>query len=316
MSKDFFKGDELAQEVWKSKYQLQNESIEEFFDRITNEFSKFDNFSKAVNLSPAKFNELSDYGKSIVGEDPFARFHSLFNNFKYIIPGGSVLAGVGSNKPVSLSNCFVLDTNDSIEDIFNSSKNMSQIYKRRGGVGLDLSSLRPNGAEVNNAAKSTGGVVPFMELYSQVTNTIGQSSRRGALMLSIDINHPDSPEFVTSKQNLTKITGANISVKLNDEFKKAVENDEDYLLRWPCDLDVSLVNINSPNLSYNTLEPTVLTFGDLVDTKISGYVKKLGQKNYGILLFSVLGIQLNQVSCFGVVLLIMIQQVYILLIGQ
>lgn len=178
MSKDFFKGDELAQEVWKSKYQLQNESIEEFFDRITNEFSKFDNFSKAVNLPPAKFNELSDYGKSIVGEDPFARFHSLFNNFKYIIPGGSVLAGVGSNKPVSLSNCFVLDTNDSIEDIFNSSKNMSQIYKRRGGVGLDLSSLRPNGAEVNNAAKSTGGVVPFMELYSQVTNTIGQSGRR------------------------------------------------------------------------------------------------------------------------------------------
>ena len=100
----------------------------------------------------------------------------------------------------------------------------------------------------------------------------------GALMLSIDINHPDSPEFVTSKQNLTKITGANISVKLNNEFKKAVENDEDYLLRWPCDLDVSLVNINSPNLSYNTLEPTVLTFGNLADTNISGYVKKIRAK--------------------------------------
>ena len=97
-------------------------------------------------------------------------------------------------------------------------------------------------------------------------------------MLSIDINHPDSPDFITSKQNLTKITGANISVKLNDEFKKAVENDEDYLLRWPFDLDISLININSPNLSYNTLEPTVLTFGDLVDTNISGYVKKIRAK--------------------------------------
>ena len=234
-NENYFKNDELAYEVWKSKYQLNNESIEDFFDRITSEFARLDSFvGKAANLPESKFNDLSNYGKSIVGEDPFARFHYLFNNFKHIIPGGSVLAGVGSKKPVSLSNCFVLDTDDSIEKIFDTASNMSQIYKRRGGVGVDLSTLRPNGALVNNAAKSTGGVVPFMDLYSQVTNTIGQSGRRGALMLSIDINHPDSPDFITSKQNLTKITGANISVKLNNEFKKAVENDEDYILRWPC----------------------------------------------------------------------------------
>jgi ribonucleoside-diphosphate reductase alpha chain len=252
MSNYNFINDELRYEVWKSKYQLNNESPEDFFGRIASEFARLDNFSHAVNLTEEEFNDLSAYGKSITGGDPFARFHHLFNDFKYIIPGGSVLAGIGSGKPVSLSNCFVLATNDSIEEIFDTASNMSQIYKRRGGVGVDLSTLRPNGALVNNAAKSTGGVVPFMDLYSQVTNTIGQSGRRGALMLSIDINHPDSPDFITSKQNLTKITGANISVKLNDEFKRAVENDEDYILRWPCTL-TPVSEIFEEAMPYNEL---------------------------------------------------------------
>lgn len=234
----YFAGDELALHAWISKYRLGDESLDEFFERIASEFARLDTFvGKATNLPSDKLDALSGYGKSIVGNDPFARFYHLFYNFKYIIPGGSVLAGIGSGKPVSLSNCFVIPTNDSIEDIFKTASNMSQIYKRRGGVGVDLSTLRPNGAVVNNAAKSTGGVVPFMELFSQVTNTIGQAGRRGALMISIDVNHPDIQEFVTIKQDLTKVTGANVSVRLNDKFMEAVENDEDYMLHWPCQIE-------------------------------------------------------------------------------
>ena len=252
---NYFENDELAYDVWKSKYQLNNETLDEFFERIAKEFARLDNFKNAENIDISK---LSHYGQERLKQDRYKSFYNLFKDFKYIIPGGSVLAGLGSGKPVSLSNCFVLKTGDSVEEIFDTASNMSQIYKRRGGVGVDLSSLRPNGAGVNNAAKTTGGVVPFMDLYSQVTTTIGQNGRRGALMLSIDINHPDSPNFITSKQNLTKITGANISVKLNDEFKKAVENDEDYILRWPCNFDLnSLVLKNQEEIkeySYNELK--------------------------------------------------------------
>lgn len=233
---NYFENDDLGYEVWKSKYQLNGETLDEFFQRIAKEFARLDNFK---NVKDIDISKLSYYGKERIDKNRYDQFYDLFKDFKYIIPGGSVLAGIGSGKPVSLSNCFVLKTGDSVEELFDTASNMSQIYKRRGGCGVDLSSLRPNGAGVNNAAKTTGGVVPFMELYSQVTNTIGQNGRRGALMISIDINHPDSPDFIISKQNLTKITGANISVKLNDEFKKAVENDEDYILRWPCDFDLN-----------------------------------------------------------------------------
>lgn len=267
---NYFENDELAYEVWKSKYQLNNETLDEFFQRIAREFARLDNFKNAENIDISK---LSHYGQERLKQDRYKSFYNLFKNFKYIIPGGSVLAGIGSGKPVSLSNCFVLKTGDSIEELFDTASNMSQIYKRRGGVGVDLSSLRPNGARVNNAAKTTGGVVPFMELFSQVTNTIGQSGRRGALMLSIDINHPDSPEFITSKQNLSKITGANISVKLNNEFKKAVENDEDYMLHWPCQIE--------PLEDYDDLIQE-LNYNELTEAfdKYNGkfYVKKIKAK--------------------------------------
>ena len=267
---NYFKNDELAYDVWKSKYQLNNESIDEFFERIAKEFTRLDTFGKCTVEQESK---LSKYGKERIYHDRYKSFYNLFKDFKYIIPGGSVLAGLGSGKPVSLSNCFVLKTGDSIEEIFDTASNMSQIYKRRGGCGVDLSSLRPNGAGVNNAAKTTGGVVPFMELFSQVTTTIGQNGRRGALMISIDINHPDSPDFITSKQDLTKITGANISVKLNNEFKKAVENDEDYLLHWPTTIE--------PLEDYDDLMQEI-NYNELIEAfdKYNGkfYVKKVKAK--------------------------------------
>lgn len=257
----------LKHDVWTSKYQLNGETEEQFFQRITDAFVGADNFNCT---DPKRIAKLSAYGASRINKDRSVRFKQLFDNYKYIVPGGSVLAGVGSNKPVSLSNCFVTPTGDSIEQIFNTARDMSQIYKRRGGNGTDLSSIRPASAFVNNAAKSTGGVIPFMKLYSQVTNTIGQDGRRGALMLSLDINHPDSPEFVKIKQDLTQVTGANISVKLNKEFKAAVKNDGDYVLRWPCDLmDYNEPeDINIENIPYNKL----------VEVKPGIYVKLIRAK--------------------------------------
>jgi ribonucleoside-diphosphate reductase alpha chain len=264
--------DDLIQDVWTSKYRHEDETLTEFFQRLVSEFVRLDNFKNADLLSQEQRANLSAYGLSRIGLDRVAEFTRLFTDFKYIVPGGSVLSGVRSKKPVSLSNCYVIKADDSIGPIFDAAKDMAEIYKRRGGVGIDLSVLRPKGANVNNSAKTTSGVVPFMELYSTVTNTIGQSGRRGALMLSIDINHPDSPDFITAKQDLTKVTGANISVKLNDKFMQAVENDSDYLLCWPTtdDYDESL----EQPLPYNEL----VTIQGIKHSEITAYIKKVRAK--------------------------------------
>lgn len=261
--------DDLAQDVWASKYQFEGETIDQFFDRITDSF-----YSKVkTNYPEDKIKLLSRYGQERFKKSIRDRFKDLFSTFT-IVPGGSILSGVGTGKPVSLSNCYVIDTDDSIEDIFNTSKTMAQIYKRRGGVGVDVSKLRPAGAPVKNAAQTTSGVVPFMELFSQTTNTIGQEGRRGALMISIDLKHPDSPQFVVSKQDLTKITGANISVKISDDFMRAVENDEDYILRWPCDIPDWE---ESEMIEYNKLyEQELANAGGLGIQKI--YLKKIKAK--------------------------------------
>lgn len=172
-----FQYNDLAYDVWNDKYRHNNEDIKTFFNTIITKFAK-----KAGKFESLMFkDELSDYGKQYVNmseEEIIDLFTVLFNNFKYIIPQGSVLAGLGNEQPVSLSNCFVLDTKDSIEDIFNTGRDTAQIYKRRGGNGIDLSVLRPSKAIVNNSAKTTGGVIPFMELYSTITHTIGQEGRR------------------------------------------------------------------------------------------------------------------------------------------
>lgn len=272
---NYFENDELAEQVWKDKYRLGDETLNDFFDRIASEFARLDNFANCVELQD--ITKLSSYGQSRLKDDRKKEFLNLFKDFKYIIPGGSVLAGIGSGKPVSLSNCFVIENGDSISEIFNAGRDMAQIYKRRGGVGQDLSMIRPAKAVVNNAARTTGGVVPFMELYSQTTNTIGQDGRRGALMLSLDINHPDSPQFITSKQDLSKITGANISVRLNYEFMKAVENNEDYILRWPCTCKLDDVTEDQLKyLLYNKLEPA--KYKNEIGVIRNIYVKKVKAK--------------------------------------
>ena len=243
---EYFKGDELATDVFLSKYSLNGkETPDEMHDRLAKEFARvlWHEYG-CIEYTSHPIKYLSKFGEyfftnlreSNTLEDVVIYIKSLFKNFEYIVPQGSVMGGVGTGAPVSYSNCFVIQSpEDSIESIMNTARDMAQIYKRRGGVGLDISNLRPNGSSVNNAAKTSTGAVSFMSLFSHITEVVGQEGRRGALMLSMDINHPDSPDFATIKRDLSKVTGANISLKLNNAFIEAVKNDTDYLLRWPVD---------------------------------------------------------------------------------
>ena len=255
-----FKEGSLELDVWRSKYQFNEETKDEFFNRMIDGFSR--DFQYHEDLSP--------YGKGRLHNNYVSTLRKYFTDFKYILLGGSVYSGIGTGKPVSLSNCYVTATGDSVSQIFDTAKNMANIYKRRGGNGTDMTPIRPRGATVNNAAKTTTGVIPFMELFSATTNTIGQDGRRGALMLSLDIRHPDSPEFATCKRDTTKITGANISLKTAKDFMEAVEKDEDYLLRWPVDK------------TFDQEYPTTFEYNKLTSVKhadgTSTYVKKIKAK--------------------------------------
>lgn len=171
----------------------------------------------------------------------------LFIEQKFI-PAGRILSNRGLNNKgikTTLSNCYVLTVDDSIESIYECCSNMARTYSYGGGVGIDISKLRPAGAVVHNSARSTTGAVSFMKTFDVVTGTIGQNGRRGALMISIDVNHPDVVEFIDIKANTDQITNANISVRVNDKFMQAVENDTDYLLHWPCNMDISDKELNA-----------------------------------------------------------------------
>ena len=221
----YFKGDELAASTWRNKYAIKGEvTPDDTHRRLAKEFARIEEIYNQ-NLKPEDKLKLSDYGYSRVPLTEDSIFE-LFKDFKYVIPGGSVLAGCGTGELVSLSNCFVIaPPKDSYSGIMKTRSQQAQLMKRRGGVGYDLSGLRPRGAIVNNAAKSSTGAASFMDVCSDITNEVSQNGRRGALMLSMSINHPDVEEFITKKQDLTKVTGANISVKVTDEFMKAVIND-------------------------------------------------------------------------------------------
>lgn len=236
---EYFKGDELAASTWRNKYAAEGEQTpDDTHKRLAKEFARVEsNYNWKSNIDRA-FSNLSNYGyvRPQLDEESI---YQLFKDFKYIIPGGSVISGCGTGALVSLSNCFVIGSpKDSYAEIMKTRSQQAQLMKRRGGVGYDLSQLRPRGAKVNNAAKSSTGAASFMDVCSDITNEVAQNGRRGALMLSMSINHPDIEEFITKKQDLTKVTGANISVKVTDEFMQAVENDKDYILRFPIDESV------------------------------------------------------------------------------
>ncbi len=239
-SLSYFNNDELAATTWINKYAVKNKegkflerTPDQMHKRMAKEFSRIE--SKYAQENPPLEN-LSTYGKK---RKPLTNdsIYKLFKDFKYVIPQGSVMFGLGNNEMVaSLSNCIVIPpVYDSYGGIFYADQQMAQLFKRRCGVGVDLSDLRPKDATVSNAAGSTTGAVSFMHRFSKTTREVAQNGRRGALMLTMDIAHPDIEDFITVKQDLTKVTGANISVRLSDEFMNAVENNEEYTLRWPID---------------------------------------------------------------------------------
>ena len=239
-SLEYFNNDELAATTWINKYCLKDKqgnylekSPDDMHLRMAKEFGRIENkyaFTETVSES------LSDYGKN---RKPLneTKIYQLFKDFKYVIPQGSVMFGLGNDQVIaSLSNCIVVPSVlDSYGGVCYTDQQLAQLFKRRCGVGVDLSELRPKDAQVSNAAGSTTGAVSFMNRFSNTTREVAQNGRRGALMLTMDVKHPDIEDFITVKQDLTKITGANISIRLSDEFMHAVVNDTKFTLQWPID---------------------------------------------------------------------------------
>ncbi|MBX7142462.1 MAG: adenosylcobalamin-dependent ribonucleoside-diphosphate reductase [Chitinophagales bacterium] len=239
----YFNGDELAATTWMHKYAVKDAhghyyelTPDDMHRRMAREFAKTEvKFSERSKLN-GSFKYLSEYGqkRSFLDE---GKIFEYFRKFRYIIPQGSVMGVLGNHTMIaSLSNCVVLpEIYDSYGGIFFTDQQLAQLFKRRCGVGIDITSIRPAGAEVANAAGTTTGAVSFMERFSNTTREVAQHGRRGALMITMDISHPDVEQFITVKQDLTKVTGANVSVRLSDEFMQAVVDDTEYVQRWPLD---------------------------------------------------------------------------------
>lgn len=220
----YFNGDTLATDVWINKYCLKDSddnyyelTPDDMHKRLANEFYRIEQ----------KYPNSLDY----------ETIYNLLKDFKYIIPGGSPMSGIGNNlQMTSISNCFVIGNNvDSYGGICNADEQLVQLMKRRGGVGFDMSHLRPVGSKVNNSAGTSTGAVSFTERYSNSTKEVAQDGRRGALMLSLHIKHPDSERFIDAKLKEGKITSANISTKVTDEFMNCVIEDKPFIQQFPID---------------------------------------------------------------------------------
>ena len=225
-SADYFKGDELAANVFATKYAIRDKdglfhetNPDQMHRRLAQEFSRIEN----------------KYPNPVSEKD----IYELFKDFKYVIPQGSPMSGIGNPHQVqSISNCFVIEApNDSYGGILKTDQELVQIAKRRGGVGFDISSIRPKGLATGNCARTTDGIEVFMDRFSNSCREVAQGGRRGALMLTISVHHPQIRDFIKIKQDLTRVTGANISIRLTDEFLNAVQNNTIYELRWPVNSD-------------------------------------------------------------------------------
>ncbi len=225
----YFNGDELATKVWISKYALK------------------DSYGNIYEKTPADMHrrlasEIARIEKKYTAPLSEEQLFGLFDHFRYLIPQGSPMTGIGNDFQIaSLSNCFVigdeLETSDSYGSIIKTDEEQIQLMKRRGGVGHDLSGIRPKGSPVKNAALTSTGIVPFMERYSNSTREVAQDGRRGALMLSISIKHPDAEDFINAKTEQGKISGANISVRIDDAFMNAALSNGIYRQQFPIDAD-------------------------------------------------------------------------------
>lgn len=224
----YFKGDTLAANVWVNKYALKD-SDGNIYELNPDDMHR--RIAKEIARIEKKYpNPLSE-----------EEVYEVLKDFKYIVPQGSPMAGIGNNfQASSLSNCFVIggdEKGDSYGGILKVDQEQVQLMKRRGGVGHDLSHIRPGGSPVKNSALTSTGIVPFMERYSNSTREVAQDGRRGALMLTISIKHPDSGNFIDAKMEQGKVTGANVSVRIDDEFMQAVVNNEKYIQKFPIDSD-------------------------------------------------------------------------------
>ncbi len=274
----YFKGDELAASVWINKYAMKDsfgnlyeKSPEDMHRRLAKEFARIE----AKYPNPMSEDEIFE----------------LLKDFKYIIPQGGPMTGIGNNYQVaSLSNCFVIGNegpSDSYGGILKIDEEQVQLMKRRGGVGHDLSHIRPSGSPVLNSALTSTGIVPFMERYSNSTREVAQDGRRGALMLSVSIKHPDSESFIDAKMEQGKVTGANVSVKIDDEFMRAALSGEQYKQQYPIDSDNPKVEkmISAKQLwqkiihnAWKSAEPGVLFWDTVLRESVADCYADLGYR--------------------------------------
>lgn len=272
----YFDGDELAARVWVNKYAMKD-SYGNIYERSPEDMHR--RIAKEITRVEAKYkNPMSE-------QEVF----ELLDHFRYIVPAGSPMTGIGNNQQVaSLSNCFVIGLDgkaDSYGAIMRIDEEQVQLMKRRGGVGHDLSHIRPKGSPVNNSALTSTGLVPFMERYSNSTREVAQDGRRGALMLSVSIKHPDSEAFIDAKMEEGKVTGANVSVKLDDDFMNAAINGKTYVQQWPIDAEKPKVQkeIEARKLwekivhnAWKSAEPGVLFWDAIIKESIPDCYADLG----------------------------------------
>ncbi len=275
-SLEYFKGDELAARVWVNKYAVKDsygniyeKSPEDMHWRIANEVARIE----------------AKYPNALSSQELF----KLLDHFKYIIPQGSPMTGIGNDYQIaSLSNCFVIGLDgpaDSYGAIIRIDEEQVQLMKRRGGVGHDLSHIRPKGSPVKNSALTSTGLVPFIERYSNSTREVAQDGRRGALMLSVSIKHPDSESFIDAKMTEGKVTGANVSVKIDDEFMQAAIENRPYIQQFPIDstnpstskeIDASTLWKKIVHNAWKSAEPGVLFWDTITRESVPDCYADLG----------------------------------------
>lgn len=275
---DYFGGDELAAQVWINKYALKD-SAGNLYEKTPADMHW--RLAREIARIEAKYkNPLSE-----------RELFELFDHFRYIVPQGSPMTGIGNDFQVSsLSNCFVIGVDgeaDSYGGIFKIDEEQVQLMKRRGGVGHDLTHIRPEGSPVKNSALTSTGIVPFMERYSNSTREVAQGGRRGALMLSVSVKHPDSEKFIDAKMVQGKVTGANISVKIDDDFMRAVESDDIYTQQWPVGSDspVFVKQIHAKELwnkiihnAWSSAEPGILFWDTIIRESVPDCYADLGYR--------------------------------------
>lgn len=275
---EYFKGDDLATKVWSTKYALK------------------DSYGNVYELTPDDMHrrlasEIARVEKNYVNPLSEDELFELFRNFRYIVPQGSPMTGIGNNFQVaSLSNCFVIGfdgDSDSYGAIIKLDEEQVQLMKRRGGVGHDLSHIRPKGSPVKNSALTSTGIVPFMERYSNSTREVAQDGRRGALMLSVSVKHPDSESFIDAKMESGKVTGANVSVKIHDDFMEAALANKPYVQQYPThssdpwfkkETDANAIWKKIVHNAWKSAEPGILFWDTIIKESVPDCYADLGYR--------------------------------------